>query len=69
MKKIQLPLKITLRAKQGINKKHIYKNDFVMSCYREIPSAANTLKIIIICSGLCTDFELTYYNHKGDVFT
>ena len=39
-----------------------------MDCYRDIHSAANTLKIITICSGLKKDYGSTYYNDKYDVF-
>ena len=50
-----------------INAEHIYINNFVMACYIEIPSVANTLEIITIFYGLYAYFVSTYYNDKGDV--
>ena len=34
--------------RQRINAKILHKNDFGMACYKEIPSADNTMKIITI---------------------
>ena len=67
LKTIQIALiNVPLRVKQIINAEHIYKNDFVIACYRSIPSAANILKIITICSGLYRKLAPKYYNDKRD---
>ena len=58
---------VPLHAKQRINAEILHKNEFVMVCYREIPYATNTLKIINICSDLYRYFVSMYYNDKGDI--
>ena len=44
---------IPQRAKEKINEEHIYINDFLLECYREISSDANTWKpspFVLVCS-------------------
>ena len=61
-------INVTLRVKKIINSELIYINNLVMSCYRAIPSASNTFKIVPICSGLYTDFVSMYYIDKVYAF-
>ena len=56
------------RVKQITNVEHMYKNDFVMACYRKPPYDDNTLKTTTISSSFHAEFASTYYNDKGDVF-
>ena len=61
-------INVNEHVKQTINVKHIYINDFVTVWYIEITFKSNTLKSIIVCTGLKTEFSSTYYNDKGDLF-
>ena len=47
---------VPLCLKQIINAEILHKNDLLMACYREMPSADNILKSITIFSGLYRDF-------------
>ena len=59
---------VPLCVKKIINAENLYKNYLLIPCYRAIPSADNTLKIITTYNRLHTEFESTYYNDKGDTF-
>ena len=55
---------LQIRVKQNINAVDIHENYSLMTCNREIPSIANTLKKVHLSSIIFNEFTSIFYDDK-----